>query len=1292
MILFFRGPAALSDFRKYKYAEQLLDILGVTPGIQVDYIYLVETTTELEPEETARLNNLLESVIGNESSEIEGQYFLVTPRPGTISPWSSKATDIIHNCGLNKVVRVERGMVWLLTLPHENIKLDYDKLDRIVKLIHDRMTETVLRSPEETHALFSHAEPSMLKEIDIMNGDREALLVANHEMGLALTAQEIDYLFDNFNQLGRNPTDVELMMFAQANSEHCRHKIFNAEWTIDNQLMPLSLFDMIRKTHQVNPGQVKSAYVDNAAVTTGYQAQRFFPDPADHCYKKSNEDVHILMKVETHNHPTAISPYPGAATGSGGEIRDESATGRGAKPKAGLTGFNVSNLIIPGFRQPWEQEYGKPDRIVSALDIMIEGPIGGASFNNEFGRPALCGYFRSYEQSDHNGLVRGYHKPIMLAGGYGMIRNTHIHKLGIPPGAKLVVLGGPAMLIGLGGGAASSMDSGQSDAALDYASVQRDNPEVQRRCQEVIDACWALGDANPILSIHDVGAGGLSNALPELVSASQRGASFDLRKIPNAEPGMSPMEIWCNEAQERYVLAILDRDLPHFMHLCERERAPVAVLGEATRDNQLVLKDGLFNNKPIDMPMAVLLGKLPRMQRSANKSRQRYQTFDTTSIDLKDAIQRVLRLPTVADKRFLITIGDRSVSGLVVRDQMVGPWQTPVADCAVTAGGIEDYVGEAMAMGERSPVALIDSPAAGRMAIAEAITNIAAARILNLGDVVFSANWMAACGVGDEDIRLYETVTAVSEFCQSLGICIPVGKDSLSMNTIWQEGNDKKQVTAPLSLVISAFAPVADVRQSLTPCLDRNETDTVLLLIDLGSGRNRLGGSALAQVYNAIGDNTPDIESAADLKLIFRTIQILNEMGVLLAYHDRSDGGLFVTLAEMAFASRIGLDIHLDGLGEEILPILFAEEAGCVIQVRRNDVAGIKRIFAESEGLAGAVHEIATFADNKNINIHSGGKLLFSENIHQLHRLWSETSYRLQSLRDNPVCAEQEFNQLLDENDPGVFIDVGSSFSLRKTTITGTRPLVAILREQGVNGHIEMAAAFTRAGFTAVDVHMNDIFQGNVNLDTYHGIAACGGFSYGDVLGAGGGWGKSILFNESIRELFERFFSRTDTFGLGVCNGCQMLSRLQELIPGTAHWPEFKRNLSEQFESRLVMAEVMESPSILFTGMQGIRLPIVVAHGEGRAVFRKGTDRNKVNPCLRFINNYGEPAELYPANPNGSAEGLTGFTNTDGRFTIMMPHPERVFLGKQFSWLPENWHEEESPWMQIFHNARLWLE
>ncbi len=1288
MILTLRGPSALSGFRRDKHLARVQAAVPHVRSLHTQFMHFMQLRAALTAAETAQLHTLLNYGDTAPEAPADAHLLLVTPRPGTISPWSSKATDIARNCGLDKVIRIERGTAWYFESA-TGFKPSPTDLQNIGALIHDRMTETVFTDPAQAEMLFAEMPPASLNHIDILKQGRDALVQANQNMGLALADAEMDYLLENFRKLKRNPTDVELMMFAQANSEHCRHKIFNAEWTLDGQRMAESLFGMIRETHKQHPNRVLSAYSDNAAVIAGYNARRFFPDPETHHYAAHTEDVHILMKVETHNHPTAISPYPGAATGSGGEIRDEAATGRGAKPKAGLTGFSVSNLQIPGFEQPWENNHGKPERIVSALDIMVQGPIGGAAFNNEFGRPALCGYFRSYEQADSAGIMRGYHKPIMIAGGYGMIRAPHVDKQDIPAGAKLIVLGGPAMLIGLGGGAASSMASGQSDATLDFASVQRDNAEMQRRCQEVIDQCWGLGEHNPVLSIHDVGAGGLSNALPELVSASARGAVFDLRAIPSAEPGMAPMEIWCNEAQERYVLAIKPEALEQFAKFCARERAPFAVVGTATADGQLILQDSLFKNKPIDMPMSVLLGKLPRMQRSAVSAAQKQNAFAMDQLDLAESINRILHLPTVADKHFLITIGDRTVSGLVARDQMVGPWQTPVADCAVTASAIDAYTGEAMAMGERTPLALINAPASGRMAVGEAITNIAAARILQLSDVTLSANWMAACGVKDEDARLYATVQAVSQLCQQLGICIPVGKDSLSMNTVWNDGPQQKQVTAPLSLIVSAFAPVADIRQSLTPQLRTDIDDTVLLLIDLGRGRNRMGGSALTQVYNQIGSGSPDLEQPDDLRIFFRAIQLLNDTGVLLAYHDRSDGGAFVTLCEMAFASRTGIDISLPDAHADVHAQLFNEELGAVILIRKADVDTVKSTLSET-GLDQHVHIIGTLNSNKTINIWHQNKSVYNAEVLILHRHWSETSYRMQLLRDNPECAQQEFDRLLDKNDPGLSVQATFTPSVPNIN-TGAKPLMAILREQGVNGHIEMAAAFTRAGFDCVDVHMNDIIRGDISLKQFKGIAGCGGFSYGDVLGAGGGWARSILYQARAREEFEAFFTRTDTFGLGVCNGCQMFSHLRDLIPGAAHWPDFIRNKSEQFEARLVMVEVLQSPSILLNNMTGSKIPIVVAHGEGLTRFKSGAAQQSAQACLRYIDHYGKATETYPLNPNGSAGGHTGYTTADGRFTIMMPHPERVSLKKQYSWFDPRWRPEDSPWMQLFLNARAWL-
>jgi phosphoribosylformylglycinamidine synthase len=1006
------------------------------------------------------------------------------------------------------------------------------------------------------------------------------------------------------------------------------------------------------------------------------------------------------MKVETHNHPTAISPFAGAATGSGGEIRDEGATGRGSKPKAGLCGFSVSNLRIPGAEQPWETDHGKPGRIVSALDIMIEGPLGAAAFNNEFGRPNINGYFRTFEEmvpGPEGDEVRGYHKPIMLAGGLGNIRPEHVEKQRIPPGAQLVVLGGPAMLIGLGGGAASSMATGASAEDLDFASVQRGNPEIERRCQEVIDRCWQLGDANPVISIHDVGAGGLSNAMPELVNDAGRGARFELRAVPNDEPGMAPMEIWCNEAQERYVLAIAGEDMERFAALCERERAPFAVIGEATEEQQLVVGDGHFDNTPIDMPMEVLLGKPPKMLREVQHKPFHKPDFDTAGIDLKEAAYRVLRLPTVASKSFLITIGDRSVTGLVARDQFVGPWQVPVADVAVTATSFDGYTGEAMAMGERTPIALVDHAASARMAVGEALTNLAAADITELGRVVLSANWMAPAGHPGEDAGLYEAVKAVGmELCPALGITIPVGKDSMSMKTVWNENGVDKSVTAPLSLIISAFAPVSDIRATLTPELRSDRGDSDLILIDLGRGRNRLAGSCLAQVYKHVGHHAPDVDDAGKLKDFFNVIQNLNQQGLLLAYHDRSDGGLFATITEMAFAGHTGVSVRLDDLGDDHVAALFNEELGAVIQVRHSDNDAVMQALHDA-GLGQYSHTIGQLNENDLVEFSFEHKTLLSESRIELQRAWSETSYRIQALRDNSDCAQQEFDRLLDGDDPGIqpYLTFDQAEDVAAPLIhTGVRPRVAVLREQGVNGQVEMAAAFDRAGFDSVDVHMSDIISGRVSLHDFQGLVACGGFSYGDVLGAGEGWAKSILFNPRARDEFQAFFERDDSFGLGVCNGCQMMSNLHELIPGTDLWPRFVRNVSEQFEARLSQVEVLPSPSIFLQGMEGSRLPIVVAHGEGRAEFAESNgawaalDAGVVG--LRYVDNHGHATVDYPANPNGSPLGVTGLTGRDGRFTIMMPHPERVFRAVQYSTRPDEW-AEDAPWLRMFRNARLWM-
>ncbi len=1285
------GACAVSAFR----IEKLLPLLEARwPAIRsarARYVYFLDVDPALD----AVRHEAAVTLLGSETCpefEPEEIHLVVTPRAGTQSPWSSKATDIFKNCGLEAVRRVEHGIVWTFSGEHAGA-IPETTLMQLGMHLHDRMTEMVLLEIGAAEQLFEVNTPAPLTEIRLGTDGRAALDAANSTLGLALSEEEITYLEDNYREFGRNPTDVELMMFAQANSEHCRHKIFNARWNIDGQDVKETLFGMIRSTHKANPGRIMSAYSDNAAVASGYYASRFFPHPDDRIYTWRDEAVHLLMKVETHNHPTAIAALPGAATGSGGEIRDEAATGRGARPKAGMTGFSVSNLRIPEFTHPWEQDHGKPDRIMSALEIMLDGPVGGAAFNNEFGRPGLCGYFRTYEQAQRNsGRIRGYHKPIMIAGGYGMIRNEHVHKHEIPVGAKLVVLGGPAMLIGLGGGAASSMAAGTSDAELDFASVQRHNPEMQRRCQEVIDRCWAMGVDNPIISIHDVGAGGLSNALPELVNDSGRGANFELRNIPNAEPGMSPLEIWCNEAQERYVLAIDEARLDLFEQLCQRERAPFAVLGQATDDQQLVLNDALLHTRPIDLPLPMLLGRLPQIQRSAQSLALDADALDIEHIDLEEAVDRLLNLPAVADKRFLITIGDRSVSGLVVRDQMVGPWQMPVADCAVTASGYGSLSGEAMAVGERTPAALIDAPASGRMAIAEAITNIAAARIAALDDIALSANWMAACGQLDEDARLYHTVAAVSELCRELEICIPVGKDSLSMNTVWRNNDEERQVTAPLSLIISAFAPVTDVTQSLTPQLLDTADDTEILLVDVAHGRQRLGGSCLTQVYNHIGGTCPDIDDAASLQAFFQAIQMLNDSGHILAYHDRSDGGLFVTLVEMCLASRLGMDIELAAYSGEALPALFNEEAGAVIQVRRTSLETVLEQFA---GFADGpqVYRLGRVTPEPNLNISLHGTRVLGRTLRELQQAWSATTLHMQSLRDNPECAREEYALVCDLDDPGLSLCPSFGIDLAMPpVVTGARPRVAILREQGVNGQVEMAAAFDKAGFDCLDVHMSDLAQDPHLLDGCHGLAACGGFSYGDVLGAGGGWARSILQHEALRRQFSDFFTRTDTFALGVCNGCQMLAQLQNIIPGSTGWPRFVKNRSEQFEARLVMVAIEESPSILFQGMHGSQLPVVVAHGEGRVEYPAAGGEDKPAVCLRYIDASGQATWRYPQNPNGSPAGETGFTSTDGRFTIMMPHPERGFLTQQFSWLDETWPNGYSPWMAMFCNARRWLD
>lgn len=1290
--IYLRGSTALSPFRLEKLYATLSATAPSINHVYAEFMHAVFTNQALSASEVDTLSQILTYGPKTLSETSQGELFLVMPRIGTISPWASRATDIARNCGLDNVLRLERGIAYYVTTK-DGQALNATQKAAFVAAIHDRMTETVVRQLQDAEKLYHHADPKPLCTIDVLNGGRNALEAANNEMGLALSPDEVDYLLDNYNQMRRNPTDVELMMFAQANSEHCRHKIFNADWIIDGAQQEISLFGMIRNTHKLNPGHTVVAYSDNSSIVQGQKTNRFYPD-ADGQYRFVEDDMHYLMKVETHNHPTAISPFAGAATGAGGEIRDEGATGIGSKPKAGLTGFSVSNLCLPDFGQPWETPYGKPSRIASPLQIMIEGPLGGAAYNNEFGRPNIAGYFRTFEL-ENNGEVRGYHKPIMLAGGVGNIADRHAHKNSIPPGAALIQLGGPAMLIGLGGGAASSMDTGANTEHLDFDSVQRGNPELQRRAQEVIDRCWQLGEHNPILSIHDVGAGGISNAFPELVNDAKVGAIFQLRDVHNEEPSMSPRELWCNEAQERYVLAVAQENLAQFEAICARERCPFAVVGVATVERHLTVADRHFDNKPVDMELSVLLGKPPKMTRDVHSVTKKLNRFDTSNIDLNDAAARVLRLPGVADKTFLITIGDRSVTGLIARDQMVGPWQVPVSDVAVTLAGFQTNLGEAFAIGEKAPLALVDAPASGRMAIGEAITNIAASYIDDLSNLKLSANWMAPANHTGEDAALYATVKTVGmELCPQLGISIPVGKDSMSMKTVWEEHGAKKAVTSPISLVITAFANTLDARKTLTPQLRTNLGTSKLILIDLGNGKNRMGGSSLAQVYNQLGDSVPDVDNPAQLQAFFAQIQSLNRDNKLLAYHDRSDGGLFATLCEMAFAGHCGLNIDLTHLQGDIISVLYNEELGAVIQVRDVDAESILRQL--SDALGDCVHCIGEVTTNDQINITQGASTYQSFRV-QLNRMWSETTYHMQTLRDNPECAQQEYDRILDVSDAGLHVhltyDLNADIAAPYIN-TGIRPKMAILREQGVNGQTEMAAAFDRAGFSSVDVHMSDIISGRVSLHTFAGLVACGGFSYGDVLGAGEGWAKSILFNSRARDEFSTFFSRQDTFALGVCNGCQMMSNLHSIIPGSQHWPHFVRNKSEQFEARFALVEVLPSPSMFFNGMAGSRMPIAVAHGEGFAEFSNTSSvRSVLNnqlATLRYINHASTPTETYPFNPNGSPQGLTGFTTQDGRFSIMMPHPERVFRAVQHSWRPDDWRED-GPWMRMFRNARKFV-
>ncbi|MCC7328606.1 MAG: phosphoribosylformylglycinamidine synthase [Gammaproteobacteria bacterium] len=1292
------GPPALADFRR----ERLLAaVRAAVPGVRdlrARFIHYVDTVRALDAAEAGMLAGLLRYGPDHAPADAHRPVLWVVPRLGTVSPWSSKATDIARSCGLVAVRRIERGVAW--AVPADG-PLPAAVLGAIAPLLHDRMTESVLTRPVVAAELFGTQPPRRLARVPLLAGGRAALEAANQSLGLALSVDEIDYLLERFTAIGRDPTDAELMMFAQANSEHCRHKIFNARWTVDGVTQPDSLFAMIRSTHAANPAGVLSAYSDNAAVVAGSIAGRLFADPATGEYRLQREPVHTLMKVETHNHPTAISPFPGAATGAGGEIRDEGATGRGARPKAGLAGFSVSHLRLPGFGQPWEAgDLGRPRRIVSPLQIMLEGPIGAAAFNNEFGRPNICGYFRSFEQpvAGEPGRAWGYHKPVMIAGGLGNIREDDVHKATVPPGALLVVLGGPAMLIGLGGGAASSMASGASTEDLDFASVQRGNPEMQRRAQQVIEACWAAGAApgghNPILLIHDVGAGGLSNAMPELIDHSRRGGRLELREIPNAEPGMSPAEIWCNEAQERYVLAIAPEDLDWFRATCERECCPFAVLGSADDSRQLTVVDRLLGEVPVDMPLEVLLGRPPRTVKKVLRAPRPRPAAAFAGLDLAEACRRVLRFPAVADKSFLIHIGDRTVGGLVARDQLVGPWQVPVSDVAVTALGFDGVAGEAMAMGERTPLAVTDPAASGRMAVGEALTNILAAAITRLDEVRLSANWMAASGVNGEDEALFDTVGAVAALCRELRIAIPVGKDSLSMRTAWQEHGVPKSVVAPVSLIVSAFAPVTDVRATLTPQL-LQEPGSLLYLLDLGAGRDRLGGSCLAQVFGVAGGEVPDLDEPRRLVQLAACLAALRGEGLVQACHDRADGGLFATVCEMAFAGRTGLDLELPA-GADPHAALFAEELGVVIQVRAADAARAEAVFA-AQGIAGWSRCIGRVTAGPRIVLRQAGAVLLDFDRTGLHAAWSELSWRMQRLRDNPATADEARAALLDADDPGLTprLSFDPAVNPAATFIaSGTRPQVAILREQGVNSQLEMAAACLRAGFTPVDVHMSDILAGRRGLDGFRGLLVCGGFSFGDVLGAGGGWARSILFNARARAAFAAWFQRTDVFTLGVCNGCQMLTSLREIIPGTAHWPRFVQNLSAQFEARLSLVEVVESRSVLLAGMAGSRLLIPTSHGEGRAEFAEAGDLAACHAAgqvaIRYVDNHGRPALTYPANPNGSPDGVAGLVSADGRVTVFMPHPERVHLAMQHSWHPAGW-DGEGPWMRLFYNARAWV-
>ena len=1303
-----QGRPAFSDFRLTALKGALNAAVPELTIATIDAVevYFIESEGPLNDQTTERAFALLSA---QHHFNREGGFF-VTPRKGTISPWSSKATDIFHNCAVEGIQRVERG-VHLRLIAQDGMVISMNHLGLALLTLHDRMTEAVY---DDVSDFFSHFEPAALRTVPLMAEGPEAFHKANVDWGLAMSREEIDYLVAAYQHMERDPTDAELVMFSQVNSEHCRHKIFNADWIVDGEKSERSLFSMIRNTHKLHPQGTLVAYSDNSGVLEGFPASWFEVNQRgeQRNYRHTEAQLDILCKVETHNHPTAISPFPGAATGVGGEIRDEGATGIGGRPKAGLAAFMVSNLEVPGYPLPWEKPIAEhPSRLASPMEIMTEGPIGGASFGNEFGRPQLCGMFRTL-QLIHNGRHRGYHKPIMAAGGMGNLKREHVAKKPIPPTALIIQLGGPSMKIGLGGGAASSIAAGAQSEALDFDSVQRGNPEMERRCQQVIDGCIALGADNPMLSIHDIGAGGLSNGLPELVE--ETGGKFHLRNVHNEDSSMSPMEIWCNESQERYVMGVMPDRIAEFQAICERERCPMAIVGEATGDNQLVLEDSHFENNPIDMEMGVLLGKTPKMLRDVTRRIESHAELDVSAIELADAVDRVLRFPAVANKSFLITIADRSITGMVTRDQMVGPWQTPVADVAVTSTTLDTYTGEAMAIGERTPLAILNAPASGRIAIGECLTNLAAAHVGKIGNIKLSANWMVAAGEDGEDANLYDTVKTVGmEICPALGISIPVGKDSMSMRTSWKDsaGQNHKQVS-PLSLMVTGFSSVVDVRKTVTP--DLKVSGSNLILIDLGAGKNRLGGSTLAQVYNQIGNATPDLDDPNKFLGFFAAIQELLASDSILSYHDKGDGGLLATLAEMSFAGRKGLVIVLDKLVEHHLPTelagtndkaailasLFAEELGAVLEVDQTKLSEVIAVFAK-HGISDICHLIGTTHDDDIFHLSLANETIYKESITTLNRAWSELTYHMQSQRDNPACAQEAHDALLDQPASKTLVrpsfDPDEDFAARVPNLaSGARPKMAVFREQGINGHNEMAAAFDRVGFESIDVHMTDLLQGRVDLKDFAGLVACGGFSYGDVLGAGSGWAKSVLYNNKLADMFAAFFAREDSFTLGVCNGCQMISQLKGIIPGAAHWPAFTRNRSEQFEARYSNLEITQSPSIFFQGMQGSILPIPVAHGEGYANFSVTGDLDAIKAgkqlSLRYVNGHAEPTERYPANPNGSPEGATGFTSSDGRATIMMPHPERLFRAVQMSYRPsDQFTGEAGPWLRMFENARAYV-